>query len=706
MSNLTKKSFVIGDEFINRIQFKYDLLFISYLLIGGAISHIFNFSDMFKSIMALPTIIMFPYLVGTSFSFTNKFFKPNIMNRNNLSFNFIWNWSYGIIIIVLFAYILYYFHFFNIRIYLLLILGLVSISILMKYISSNNFNFNSYNYDKLILLILILGLIFSYFMTTFSPFPYMWANDVFRHNNLVLTLIDYNELSITVPYLLTTHLVFAMMSLLYNIENTYVFFWALRFLIYPMLALGVYILSYEISKDKQVGMLAALLSIWQLDTLYQFAPKTIVTVLFPFFLYIIIKYINENDILICLKSKNKSFIVLLALISMTFLILYNHELIKEFIGFILFLFLIVSVLLIDCDFYLMVYIIFLTSSLIHISMGLVIIAFILIYFIFYIFLKLQPNFNWPRYLLLIIFLIIPILWQISNQGLSIEIYRDVPGPVVFMNINEKIGYLNTIYPYVTMISALFGTILLSKQLNTTKEAPLVLLFILSIILYLLPISGSIRFIKINTAIIAYMGARTLKFIITEGNTRNTSKIKYFKSAFIITCLIMLLVTNNINNINEQSQGGNFTQFNLGIYSAGMWVRENTDENTIIISDLMSQEIVAGLSNRKRIKELLRSRYFPTKYPQYNKVVKLLSTEDPKEAYLEINNLKSTENEFDYPTLYDTKINNSKLSPLIVIDEKRTVNWAGMSEKSFEKFSNNSYFKEVYSSNGIHMYELR
>lgn len=565
-----------------------------------------------------------------------------------------------------------------------------------------------FRFDKMSLLAILFGFTVAFFITIFSPFPYMWANDVFRHNNVVLMIIDNNELAVMVPYLLTMHIPLAMVSSLFNIENTYVFFWVLRFLTYPILAFGTYLLSYEISQDKKIGIIASLLSVWQFSKLYQFAPKTNLVILFPFLFYIIIKYADKYEIYRNVKSRFMQNIMLITLTFASFIVLYSHQIVGEYIGLSLLLLLIIAATKLTYKPYYIFYIIFMTSFLIHIMMGFVICVLLSTYLVLLTILKARQDVNWRLYLIVLILLIIPIIWQLSNQDVSFGVYSDIPGDFVNMNIYDKVDFAKEIYSPATVILAIFGLIILCIRSTKTEEIPIIFICILIIFLYVLPISSSIRFINVTTSLFAYMGAITLKYFIAMSGKLYKFNAKHLVLTVMTVILVLSLVTHNIDTIYKKSNG-EFTQFNHNIYSAGLWVRNNTDENTLIISDLPSQEIIAGLSNRKKIGQLLKSSYFPSKYPQYNEIIQILHEKDSEVTYERINDLKMKESVFGYSTVYGTVVDRANLTPLVVIDRKRTKKWAQMSNDDFRdsitKFSNRSYFKNVYFEDGIYIYEL-
>lgn len=688
---------------------KQPILIAGYLFIGGFISHIFpEIPDVVKSIVAMPALFFLPYLVGYSIVASIKLLEPPKINQNDLSFNQFWYWIIGTILIVTFAYIFYFFHIFNLNTYTLFILCLSTILLYKIYKKSMGTHLNAhirncYMYDKIFLLVIFFGFTSAFFITEFSPFPYIWANDIFRHNGITLTIIENNNLPMLTPYLLTMQIIFSMISTLFNIDQVYVLFWSLRFLTYPLLAIGTYLLSFELSNNKRIALFASILAIWQFYTLYQFAPKTLIIMLFPFALYYMIKVTDKYDILKELKLQPGQFSLLLVFTMLTFVTLYQHLIIKEYIGLLLITLFISSSIFLKNRFYFFIYVVSLVALLTHITMGLAITIFIYVYIISFSLLK--SNINWKLYTLLFILISVILLKEMAAHDIVFTVYSDIPGDKVDMDLSNKINIINEIFPTTTVMLASFGSFLLFMKSKKIKEISILLLFITVIFLYLLPISGSIRFINIATALIAYMGAITINYIIKMDNKLISGKIKNVISTLIIICLLLLLVTHNIDMVNKKSNG-EFTQIDNNLYLAGLWVRENTDENTLIISDLMSQEIVAGLSNRKKIGMLMKSRYFPSKYPQYNEIVRILSTNNPEEAYARINNLKKTETVFGYPTIYESTINGTNLTPLIIIDKKRTTRWADMSEEGFTKFSDDIYFEEIYSQDGIYIYTLK
>jgi len=657
--------------------------------------------------MAMPALFFLPSVVGYSIATSIKLLEPPRISKNNLSFTQFWYWIIGTILIVIFAYIFYFFHIFNLKIYVIFVLSLPTALLCRIYLNRKNIhsNYLIQNYyvcDKMIFLALFFGTTIAFFITNFSPFPHIWANDIFRHNGIVLTIIEYNDLQMIIPYLLTMHIIVSIISALFNIDQPYVFLWSLRFLTYPLLALGTYLLSFELSNNKRIGLFASILAIWQFYTLYQFAPKTLIIIFFPFVLYYAIIFTAKHDILEEIKLQPSQSVLLLILTMLTFITLYQNMIIKEYIGLLLLVLFVAASICLKNRYYFFIYVISLVVLLMHTMMGLVLIFYIYVYIISFSLLK--SNINWKLYTLLFVLISAILIKEMATQDIVFGIYSDIPGDIVNMAVSNKMNTLYDIFSITTIILASVGSFLLFIKSRKKGDVSVLLLLITIIFIYMLPIADSIRFINLATALIAYMGAITINYIVNIFNKSVDGKTKNVILTLITICLLLLLITHNIDMMYKKSNG-KFTQIDNNLYSAGLWVRENADENTLIISDLMSQEIIAGLSNTKKIRMLMKSRYFPSKYPQYNEIVRILSTSNPEEAHTRINNLKETETEFDYPLIYDNALNGANLTPLIIIDKKKTMRWANMSEEGFEKFSDEKYFEMVYSHDDIYIYRL-
>lgn len=656
----------------------------------------------------MPALFFLPIVVGYSTSSSIKLLEPPNIYKQDSLFHLFWYLIIGTILIVTFAYIFYFFHIFKLDLYTLFVLTLSAILICKRYLSRLDIPLNYsiqnyYKHDKTLFLPVFFGIIIVFFITNFSPFPYIWANDIFRHTGISLTIIEYNDLAMIIPYLLTMHVVVSMVSALFNIENVYVFLWSLRFLVYPLLALGTYLLSFELSNSKQIGLFASVLATWQFSTLYQFAPKTIIILIFPFILYYVIKFTAKHDILEGIKNQPSQSVLLLILTVLTFIALYQHMVIKEYIGLLLLTFLILALSFLKNRFYFFMYIITLFVLLIHTTMGIAVMFCIYIYIISYSSLKFKIN--WKLCTLLFILISAILIKEMVAHDIIFGIYSEIPGEKIDMLLSDKMDALYNIFSITTIVLAICGYFISFAKHQKYKEVSVLLLFTVVIFIYLLPISESIRFINITTALIAYMGAIAINFIAKVGYKSKNHKTKNIMLTLITICLLLLLTTHNIDMIYKKSNG-KFTQIDNNIYSAGLWVGKNTDENTLIISDLMTQEMIAGLSNRKKIRMLMKSRYFPSKYPQYNEIVRILSTNNSKDAYIRINNLKNTETAFNYPIIYGDAIDGINLTPLIIIDKNKTTKWANIPEEGFEKFSNDVYFEEIYSQDGIYIYTLK
>ena len=232
--------------------------FISYFYILFFIFFTGSFAlpEIYKSIIAQPALFFLPYCVGLPLLFfVRKILKIN-ENKDPFTELFL-VWSFGVISIMILEIFLYTNYLFYLDHFILILLFIGVFSLFVKRKSkSRKFRI------KDLILCMIIGICFSLLITVFWRYPYCNENDYIRHTFYALEIINENRpLIFNSVYLPTMHTLYALLFRLFNISTNsepLVVMWSSRFILYPIYAIGIFIFSYQVLKNRLISIIATI----------------------------------------------------------------------------------------------------------------------------------------------------------------------------------------------------------------------------------------------------------------------------------------------------------------------------------------------------------------------------------------------------------------------------------------------------------------
>lgn len=693
------------------------LIGLFYIIVVGKICHLLDISTTMRAILALLSLLIIPYLVGKTLSLLLKKFLYIEFNFDVIS-NFIINWCIGLIFIVSTAYLLNYFWLFDAKLFVLFLIILMIPAAFYKEEHENISNFiNTYGGKIPILLSILIGVIMSLFITTFSPYPYTNATDYIVHDYWSFQLIEYNFFLLSKIYLLTHSILYSIPTLIFNLKiDSLKLWWHSRFILYPLYSFGLYIFSYEISKNKKLSLIAVFIGTFiayhkeGFMFLYHTSPKTIVFLLFPLFLFFAHKIIIEK--LKITEIENKKFIQLYILIFLFFIIeliflMVSEKIISDFIGVILLLFLIMILVITkylkNNERVIFFSIICMITVLLffHIGNGFFASFFILLYLFISFFIKKQPTLS--RFLIysIVIFSLLFFILQMEGVIGFKKHLISVYGTASSFSIEPLWKMINDIYPTTILSLFLIGAVF---ALFYNKDRYISLIFLVSIIflIFFSPIKDMYRILIYLNPFIAFFCAYSLIECYDIIFSFKNSGVKNVKPIFISLIIVIAIISPLVNCIDEinkitsrEDKEGYFTMFTPSRFLASEYIKSNISKNTIILGHHGARYYAS---------------YSKTRYP-CGSALGVFLTENAKKAYEKINILINNKSFTCHN--YNSRPNRckqqliDKLNAIVIFDET-TETWIKINTnkqdiEAINKFYNTTYFTLLYSDKKHNIY---
>ena len=228
-------------------------------LLSFVVSKIIILPGYLSATLALAWILYVPFGLGSLFthlpikpiqSFSNELYKIKFVN-------IVVKWFLGFFLIISLTSIFLLGQF---RIEGVLGLSLLTVS------SISNFFFPSKigkNFKKntllLIIIILILGILFAAYVRSFSPYPLSPGMDTFTHMYVIKSILN-NSPNSPLVYPPTFDMMIALSSNTFNADLTEVF-WAGPFLLFPLLAISLYTMSYRFTRNHSHALLTTIIGL-------------------------------------------------------------------------------------------------------------------------------------------------------------------------------------------------------------------------------------------------------------------------------------------------------------------------------------------------------------------------------------------------------------------------------------------------------------
>lgn len=644
--------FTFRRNILKLLSVKFEYIELSYILISYAIFHLFEINYTIKGFLALPAFLIIPHLIGkATFNTLSHLTSTHLDLDRDIISEFILNWCAGIVTLVTIAYFLNYINLFDAKIYAFLIIGLTIIgSTRNREISSslrdtltykNNgglFWGRSYNFrnkyitidNKAIYICSILfGFVAFLFVTTYSPYPYAQGGDSLTHNYVAIKLIRDNFFHFQVPYLISLSLLASSILQIFNINESYVLWWAARLLLYVTYSLGLCLFSYQISKKRSIALLVPIIGIFVthattgLIFLSDLAPKTLILILFPYVIFITDKYLpfkrnNPTNNMVVDGFKSDDFkhirnllVSLTILISIFFAILHytfnqtNMIALVDTIGIVLPVFLFFAFFVTRYIYYKMHFMILLlimvTMLIIHTTMGFVASILIISYFAISILLETHEKIAYAiTYIASFMSYSLFILQKkniINFNEPVIEIY-EVASQIndVFQNV---ISTLDNLYPHFTLYFFFIGCLILIFTYDR-KHIPLLFLTSICFAILFSPIRLTERLFVYLNPLIAYFAACCIILFYNQfKDKRHHKQIVYVMLVSIV--LMVSIIGNSTTEIDKVvSTKGYFSHaISKDVVSISNAISNKTNEKTIILSyrSMPIHRYIATLSTR-------------------------------------------------------------------------------------------------------------
>lgn len=259
---------------------KLNLFFLLYFAISVAICWCFSGYELIKSFFALPALLIIPVYLGRLL--TKKFI--------------VISWGLGMVLIFL-IYLIIFLLINNIFLVSAVIILLLVIEIIRERKNREIIKLNYYSCTAA-----GIGLVVCLIISYFSPYPYIYDTDQFRHLDFINQIINGRLFIGQWAFPGLFHSFLAVLSVLFNFFHfPYVIFWAARFATFPIFSLGIYQFIAIVIKNKKIALLGSLLAplvLIEFLSLINFAPKIISMILLPFLLAIIIRPKEVNYLLL------------------------------------------------------------------------------------------------------------------------------------------------------------------------------------------------------------------------------------------------------------------------------------------------------------------------------------------------------------------------------------------------------------------------
>lgn len=693
-------------------------------------SHIFLISDLVKGILSLSLFLILPILLGESLLFTLKPLTSIELNLNKSS-NAIIHWCFGLISLTVVALVMDALYIFNANIYL----AFISLGILIHipFVGIKRYKDIKPPLDNpfkkggnfIYFILFFVGLLFTGFITHFSPFPLLPDLDQATHSSFILTISEDNNVPNLIGYLPTFHLLYSLIiTHLNGYGASFSILWFMRFLFYPLYTVGMYLFCYQISKKKALSFLCATISLWFVSSsdyhllLTNTAPKTLVSLVFPFLLFLTHKGVSYKEFFNRQISSKNVFLFFLLSTTFIFLIFVTNFLSYMIRGATILILLFIGIAYFSLGMYLFkkereikqnfILLLLIASTLlfIHTPMGLLAtLSIIILVFIPYA-LSLSPKITKILIYACVLFVCLFIILQhnglISFLGKGINLYnRNTPESFLFK-------YNELLLSYSSFVLSLFiiGIVIAAHE-QKDKEMPFVLAITIISFIYFLPINSITRIFFVASPFIAYFSMYSIMKLhgLFSYNRKKSHRnfLTMFFFALIITLLAINIISPLINKIEflrSNSPTHYFTLFEKNEYDAARWVSSNTPKDSIILSDLSSHNLISGISNRPYS-------WQPEVFALLGgpEIKDFLLEEDTNLAYyklpyiLSLESINCPQSKFNPKILCESR--NIKDNNILIILTGRTSYWLSTNSidiypRKFEKFNGlNKFFNETY-----------
>lgn len=663
---------------------------IIYFLLLSALSWILPIPAFVKALLAFPGFILLPWGMGK----TILFFLEKLWKRKwefQALTQTILAWFTGFLFLSLLGNLLGVLHIFSMP-------RLLALSLICAVFGFTKIPPLSWEIKKTDLWPpLISGMLMAFMMSLFNPYPYSLDTDQFQHNALIFSFLENHYNFYTARfYSLSFHTLFGLLSMVFNFsENAFPLFWTIRFLTFPLSALGIFLFLRTLSKSKWVAWFGAFVAPWFMIkhlSLAEFAPKVLSYLILPFLLFALF-HISKN-----IPQKKKVFFPILGLllyIGIVAFLLYRFDTsppgAEIVLGISVFLaILCLSLLKTYRSWLFPLFLLFLVPLLIHFPMGTLTLLVLTIFLLGSHAYTLWPKATTWIQACIIIFLLgylgLQYFEYIDLSRYRIDWYEKLGEPYNFFNRLDQPK--NAVSPFIAALASFGFFLFQKKRLHVNLSA------ILIASIYFSPTPTPERIFPTLFPFIAYFSGSLLEriYFLLKGSV--------MKPLVLNTILLVVLTSlfYPLEKITKSWLVSEATEGKLSImtpteYQAAQWIEKKKDEKKIIISDPVLSRILSGYANQIN----------PWATVADLSLKNILLNQDPATTYAEIVSLGSS---------LGTK-------PIIVIDG-RTSHWiasgdfergvvpnhpeAFITYPGFENFLNTDYYKQIYRYKDLFIFE--
>jgi hypothetical protein len=262
---------------------------------------------MVLSILSLPLFVGLPFLTGEGFLYIVKALSKKSVDFDNYVNRFTFYWLAGNLILLAFSLFLLSIAQFSIILVFLLSLVLAIFSILDDTQKPVNWNLAAFeNYGGLYhaMFAVVLGMVPAIYFATFLPYPQQYNTILPIHNRVILDILNNNLFSspaFSFSYTIMPYLPLSLLTLAGNIPS-YSVFWVMPLAFYPIFNLGIFLLTYQLTRNKWFSLLACFFAPWVMtyeglfQENYSITPRAYLYMLFPYILYYLRSLVRNKNV--------------------------------------------------------------------------------------------------------------------------------------------------------------------------------------------------------------------------------------------------------------------------------------------------------------------------------------------------------------------------------------------------------------------------
>ena len=561
----------------------YILLYLLTVFIVGRFVHI----EWINALISFPLLVIIPQVFG------EIVLKKSIIRHFGLK-PFL-EWLIGIGMLVGLFYLFVASELVGIEYFSYFVLALLAVLVFLTNKKITNL-IDLLKKNKIIILVIFLSIIPVVIYKINYQFPIQPAGDVMAFieeaNGILqgnINLIDRISFNVYLPVI---SVLLSIVSALGG-ASPLAICWFVPFLIYPVLSLGIYSLIIQKTDNKNLALLSAIIPTWFVGSMVMdmmsIRPKTLIFVLFPFFLSYYI-YLRETK---NKKEGNASALLFIAsAITCSVLLVYSGININVFPFSILAL-LCCYLLLPKISNYLLAIAIGTLLASFHSLGGLFVFGVIFsVFFCEIISGSLLKKNKIIQYI--IIFAVILLILSIGFSAYKGWLPNDLEGYKQILVDNNgrynfsvavKIGLVLIASSPVAVVLTFLGTYL-------TKEKNWLIIILISILsMSLVPVAYSYRALDLLILPMSCLSAISILWLIELTNNYFTGIRCILLKSIILIMVFTLLVAPFIIKVNSGDQAG----FTSSEYEASKWLKDNIQPNTVILSSPSLSRFVQGVT---------------------------------------------------------------------------------------------------------------